>query len=641
MGLRCGVVVGLFLVGAVSAQTSGGLHGYIGLRIEAPPVEFGFGASYHATAWPLIPEPIAGFQIGLPSTWIVPDNRGYREPLCPKGTVARDNWPERGPSYGSVFQTIEGGLGFWVSTRFPSAVPKYRMNGTPTCYSHEVSSPGFGFGRTKPLAHDEFGLAQLSNRIVVPPDGFTLVPGTGHELIGSAWMALPLLERRGPHHLVLVGGESAPSLAVDQDGHLTLTPSDDAPHQVWLIEPAAAGTVQITLAPDTSAAPRPLDPAIARWRILADGDDLVLRDADSARTLRAPGRDDTTPSRWQLEPVAHDESAPTGDLAWTFFLDAANFRGPVAFWIPQAWSAIADGYPPAAGRTLDCKVGEMGSGAMEVNTVPLLEARSADGRHFTKIPAIHWPVDDAGHSWLMQDVRFYSPRALAQGVRNWFHGGEPVPGDFLAAGTMSPRGTANPLRLRQGSRDHQLPLDGLDERMKVVALPEGGCAYGIQWLGSDRSGALPQYYVERDGKMVPVDAVDVPPETGLVEARFRAASRGHAYVAPDDPTSDWQSPGPAAGPFTIELGDFSAVTYHWYRFIDQPALQRFAWSADERAELQRRAELIHRHWRIDGRYLAPVSRGKLAEIEPQQIVTPPKGMEIGFVPIVTRQRDVK
>jgi hypothetical protein len=29
--------------------------------------------------------------------------------------------------------------------------------------------------------------------------------------------------------------------------------------------------------------------------------------------------------------------------------------------------------------------------------------------------------------------------------------------------------------------------------------------------------------------------------------------------------------------------------------------------------------------------------GKLAEIDPALIVTPPKGMEVGYVPIVTRQ----
>ena len=106
--------------------------------------------------------------------------------------MARDNWPERGPTYRDVFQTIEGGLGFWGSTQFGSSTPKYRMNGTPDCYNTEISSPGWGFGRPIPLKAEKMGMAQLSNRLIVPPDGFTLKAGAHGELLGNAWMALPL-----------------------------------------------------------------------------------------------------------------------------------------------------------------------------------------------------------------------------------------------------------------------------------------------------------------------------------------------------------------------------------------------------------------------------------------------------------------
>jgi len=54
----------------------------------------------------------------ITSNRIMPDNRGYAQPLCPVGTVARDRWAEHGPPYSAVFETIEGGLGFWGSTQF-------------------------------------------------------------------------------------------------------------------------------------------------------------------------------------------------------------------------------------------------------------------------------------------------------------------------------------------------------------------------------------------------------------------------------------------------------------------------------------------------------------------------------------------
>ena len=131
------------------SQQSGGLKGYISADLASTPKEYGYGVSFYVSVWSLLEEPLAGFQIGLPSTWILPENGDFQQPLCPPGTVARDNWPERGPTWSTVFQTIEGGLGFWVSTRYPSPIPKYRINGTPNGYNHEISSPGWGFGKTE------------------------------------------------------------------------------------------------------------------------------------------------------------------------------------------------------------------------------------------------------------------------------------------------------------------------------------------------------------------------------------------------------------------------------------------------------------------------------------------------------------
>ena len=53
--------------------------------------------------------------------------------------------------------------------------------------------------------------------------------------------------------------------------------------------------------------------------------------------------------------------------------------------------------------------------------------------------------------------------------------------------------------------------------------------------------------------------------------------------------------------------------------------------------LQRRVELLHRHWTKERAYLPPATVGKLASLDPALLVTPPKGFEVGFVPIVTRQ----
>jgi hypothetical protein len=155
---------------------------------------------------------------------------------------------------------------------------------------------------------------------------------------------------------------------------------------------------------------------------------------------------------------------------------------------------------------------------------------------------------------------------------------------------------------------------------------------------------LPEYYhLEKDdsgnAKWVPVAPENVPAETGLADVSFSPppGNPPKPYVTPDDPESCWKKPGPAAGPFEAHPGDGSVVTYYWYRFADQPALLNADLTAEERERLQGRVEKLHRHWKKDREYLAPPRMGELADIDPALIVTPPPGMEIGYVPIATRQ----
>ncbi len=40
---------------------------------------------------------------------------------------------------------------------------------------------------------------------------------------------------------------------------------------------------------------------------------------------------------------------------------------------------------------------------------------------------------------------------------------------------------------------------------------------------------------------------------------------------------------------------------------------------------------------MDRDYLAPPTRGKLVSLDPALILTPPRGLEVGYVPMVTCQ----
>ena len=257
---------------------------------------------FYSAVWPLVDRPLADFQIGLPGAWITPDNSDNKDkPLAPLGTLAKC-WPERGPTWGSVFQTVEGGLGYWAGNHFRYGPPKFSMNATPQCYDYEVGSPGWSFlYSNEALPDNRLGIAQLSNRLLIPPDALPFEGNPNGEFLGYTWMALPF-----------------------------------------------------------------------------------------------------------TEPTAGDP--PTGDQSWTCFLSAANFKGPIAYYIPETWSKIGKlfDYPFIYGRGLDARPGIMGGGAMEINTVPRFDARDARGTLYTKLPALHFPVDEQGQSYLVQDVTYYA-----------------------------------------------------------------------------------------------------------------------------------------------------------------------------------------------------------------------------------------
>src|SRR5262249_32668999 len=122
-----------------------------------------------------------------------------------------------------------------------------------------------------------------------------------------------------------------------------------------------------------------------------------------------------------------------------------------------------------------------------------------------------------------------------------------------------------------------------------------------------------------------------------VEFQRPREKRSDPYVTPEDAKSCWKKPGPVAGPFQAQLGDGSVVTYFWYRFADQPALLNADLTDAEREGLQARVEKLHRSWKKDRDSLPAPTLGKLAEIDPALVVTPPQGLEIGHVPIATRQ----
>jgi hypothetical protein len=268
---------------------------------------------------------------------------------------------------------------------------------------------------------------------------------------------------------------------------------------------------------------------------------------------------------------------------------------------------------------------------MEINTVPRLDARDAQGVAYSKIPRLQFPVDAQGRTILVQDVTYYSKAALYDDVKAWRDGGPACSGRFGADGAWTCALTTRTTRYDQAGKR----VTGVERVFDTKVYDER--TWGLAWFDSDVSpnGAFPRYFRHVGEERVAVAPSEVPPETGLLSREFPEARPGPPYTSPR--VGAWGEPGPASGPHTAELIDGSVVTYAWYRFVDQPSFQQYEWSDAKKTGLQALVEKIHASWPIDRDYMAPPSRGTLVALDPALIVTPPEGMEVGYVPIVTGQ----
>ena len=521
---------------ASAAICEGSLFGYGIAAHEKAPETYNAGFSLYAAAWPLLdPYPGHRFQSGLFGTWM-----GAQHDTKPPGKLYSD---------------IEGGLGWWRDTHFPTPIPKFIMGGVAVNFSDIANGPSKGKG-TWDNPKGLYGVAQLSPWLLFPLDGLNLQQGTCGELFGYGYLLLPLI----------------PAKTVT-DGH----------------------------------------------------------------------------------PI------PTGDNCWTLFLNTQTFKGPVCFFTPYFWSRYAVTHPEVTGLLLDSCPSAANKGfQMETQHMPAALAASADGESYARTIPVSFPVGPDGRTVLLHRLTCYNKTALWDGVKRWFDGGPPIAGTLNPSGAyiqeFKPRGSVGWTIVDNATPKDQRAYIDWAQIAKTVAIDP--YTYGYEWSPNPVSPldpkashkvTMPEYFhlavterkinAKQPRWWQPVSPDQVPADTGLRDYVFTHPKEKpqEPYLTPETPDSSFRKPGPVAGPFTARLGDGSVVTYYWYRFADQPALLNADLSPEEREALQTRVEKFHRAWSKDRDYLAPPTVGQLASLDPAQIVIPPKGLEVGFVPIATRQ----
>jgi len=316
---------------------------------------------------------------------------------------------------------------------------------------------------------------------------------------------------------------------------------------------------------------------------------------------------------------------------WTIVLDAENFAGPLGYFLPEYWAERAKGWEKQSAHLKDIGTATgltMGGDAFEWNTIQTF--KDEDGNY--KLPKMSIPYHN-GRGVLTMVNRGYEDAEVSVPLEQALQTGTLEPEKVMASGS-----TAN---CRAGTNSAIFNVEG-DTHFQVgtlkTSIEDGDCVWSIKMDNASCSRtsdcSLPQY-ISR--KLQPTDASRVT--SALRNKGFPRKSGGRAYDALSSPPAGgcMDSPGPALSTlFCVQTRSPSWVAWKWYKFVDQPAMVRAKLSDSQRAFMQKRVETMHKMVKRESRWIK--SRGAaavgLAAIDSALFVTPPKGMEYGFVPVV-------
>jgi len=197
----------------------------------------------------------------------------------------------------------------------------------------------------------------------------------------------------------------------------------------------------------------------------------------------------------------------------------------------------------------------------------------------------------------------------------------------------------SPMRCSQTNSSAQIKVDG--SKAVTIGLLEttkedDDCVWTIDVTGCSKTDSkcdVPQYV---SSTLEPTTASGV--SSALRNQEFPTKEQWGPWDALNhQPAGDCStSPGPASSTlYCAQTVGSSWLAWRWYKFTEQPSLQRAKLSASEKTFMQNRIENLHRALGRESRWIK--ARGAAAEglatVDRSLIVAPPSGMEYGYVPV--------
>jgi len=173
------------------------------------------------------------------------------------------------------------------------------------------------------------------------------------------------------------------------------------------------------------------------------------------------------------------------------------------------------------------------------------------------------------------------------------------------------------------------------------------CQHGCS-IGSSSTSPAPAMPAEK--VLLPTSVDKLPSWSTLAQKKFPEKLFSHAPKLNilDSLEECQKSPGPAASDLHCvhTIGD-TWIGYRWYKFVDQPSLQRSGLSQAQKEYLQARVERLHKLLASDtplNNWMEAPAEAKrigLATLDPALLLKPPAGFEHGYVPIVLYEGEHK
>eukprot|EP01062_Namystynia_karyoxenos_P041340 TRINITY_DN3012_c0_g1_i1.p1 TRINITY_DN3012_c0_g1~~TRINITY_DN3012_c0_g1_i1.p1 ORF type:complete len:779 (+),score=206.78 TRINITY_DN3012_c0_g1_i1:113-2449(+) len=464
-------------------------------------------------------------QMGMGGTWLAAEGLQYDRCPCKPGGFGSDCCETHECSCaGWLFESFEGGPGYWFN-QLPTTSSKWRVGDSVGCYSYYTGSPLFQFGDYPGHDCDKMGIIQVSNQLVMAPDGITF---DFRGMIGVAY------------------------------AHTTLG---------------------------------------------------KVNDSDTRNF-------------------------------WTVILDSENFAGPICYFAAEFWGHRQPGYENVSkhfGDYSTCPDLSQGSCAFEWNTLETYKASNGD----FKIPKMTLPYK-GGRTMLMMNHRAYNDSELADPLE-----------DALRTGTLDvsklfPSGRRHPCV--QGD---SAATFGLENRTGVQVgtlhtdIEDGECTWAVKLQNDtcpeDGPCWFPQYVRNDSGTFVPISESQAPPELQKQSFTTKSGGKNYDQLAQIGSRKCLTAPGPSdprlfcvqTGQRDVDPASRTWVGFKWYRFADQPGLQQANLDQKQRDYMQARIETLHKMVGRTSRWMKSKRAAEegLSLIDNAVLVTPPKGLEIGHVPI--------